>query len=169
MTREEVSVTTKDRPEAKFFYNFSENITEAVQMYEEKNVHELFVRALTIAAQANARKMLSAGYTPERIQMEMDQWRPGVSVSMRSSIKTVDPVKIITENFDDWTPERQEEIFRLIQERFASRGQSVPTMTPTNEVGEPTEEEIAAVTAGVNGGQEEAPAPAPEERERRRR
>lgn len=167
MTREEVSVTTKDRPEAKFFYNFSENITEAVQMYEEKNVHELFVRALTIAAQANARKMLSAGYTPERIQMEMDQWRPGVSVSMRSTIKTVDPVKVITENFDDWTPERQQEIFDLIAARFAQRGQTT-LVAPEAQI-EPTEEEIAAVTAGVNGDQQEAPTPAPEERERRRR
>lgn len=169
MKRDEVTVTTKDRPETKFFYNFSENTSEAIQMYEESNVHELFIRALTIAAQANARKMLAAGYTPERIQMEMDQWKPGVSVSMRSTIKTVDPVKVITENFDDWTPERQEEIFRLIQERFASRGQSMPSMATTTESSEPTEEEIAAVTAGVNGGQEEAPTPAPEERERRRR
>lgn len=166
MKRDEITVTTKDRPETKFYYNLSENTAEAISMFEENNVHELFIRALTIAAQANARKMLAAGYTPERIQMEMDQWKPGVSVSMRSTIRTVDPVKVITENFDDWTPERQEEIFKLIQERFASRGQALPSM-PTPEVQpEPTEEEIAAVTAGVNGD----PAPVvPEERERRRR
>lgn len=168
MIREEITVTTKDRPETKFFYNVSENTAEAVQMFEEKNTHELFIRALTIAAQANARKMLAAGYTPERIQLEMDQWKPGVTVSMRSTIKTVDPVKVITENFDDWTPDRQEEIFRLIQERFASRGQA-PQTTPTVTEEPPTEEEIAAVTAGVNGDQQEAPTAAPEERERRRR
>lgn len=166
MIREEITVTTKDRPETKFSYNVSESTTEAVQMFEEKNVHELFIRALTIAAQANARKMLAAGYAQERIQLEMDQWKPGVTVSMRSTIKTVDPVKVITENFDDWTPERQEEIFRLIQERFASRGQAA---TPTVTEEPPTEEEIAAVTAGVNGDQQEAPTAAPEERERRRR
>lgn len=154
MKREEITVTTKDRPETKFNYNFSENTTEAISMFEENNVHELFIRALTIAAQANARKMLSAGYTPERIQIEMDNWKPGVSVSMRSTIKTVDPVKVITENFDDWTSERQEEIFKLIQERFASRGQIAPSAQS-----EPTEEEIAAVTAGVNGGSEAAQSP----------
>lgn len=153
MKREEISVATKDssgNKETKFHYNLSENTAEAISMFEENNVHELFIRALTIAAQANARKMLAAGYTPERIQLEMDQWRPGVSVSMRSTIKTVDPVKVITENFDDWTPERQEEIFRLIQERFSKRGETALTPAPEPEA-EPTEEEIAAVTAGVNG------------------
>jgi hypothetical protein len=154
MKREEITVTTKDRPETKFNYNFSENTTEAIQMFEENNVHELFVRALTIAAQANARKMLSAGYTPERIQIEMDQWKPGVTVSMRSTIKTVDPVKVITEQFDDWTDERQEEIFRLIQERFAARGKQVPAAAASNGEPEPTPEEIAAITAGVNGDTE---------------
>jgi hypothetical protein len=166
MIREEVSVATAGRPEVKFSYNFSENITEAIQMFDrqdqnEQNVHELFKRALTINAQAAARKMLSAGFTAERIQMEMDNWKPGVSLSTRASTKTVDAAKVIAENFDDWTPERQEEIYRLIQERFAKRGQAAP-VAAENGSSEPTEEEIAAVTAGVNGG-ESAPEPTPAE------
>lgn len=152
MVREEVTVATKGHPEAKFNYNFSENTEEAISMYESNNVHELFKRALTIAAQANARKMLAQGYTAERIQIEMDQWKPGVSLSTRNVVKTVDPVKVITENFDDWTPERQEEIFALIQARFQSRGQAPAAVSVDSSGAEPTEEEIAAITEGVNGG-----------------
>jgi hypothetical protein len=150
MLREEVTVQTKGRDEVKFNYNFSENTEEAITMYENNNVHELFKRALTIAAQANARKMLAQGYTAERIQIEMDQWKPGISLSTRGAVKTVDPVKVITENFDDWTPERQEEIFRLIQERFASRGATPAVATPDVN-GEPTPEDIEAITVGMNG------------------
>lgn len=148
MTREEITVKTEGKPEVKFEYNLPDSTEEAVTMYEEKFAHAMLIRAITIAAQANARKMLSQGYTAERIQNEMELWKPGVSVSTRSAVKTVDPVKVITENFDDWTPERQEEIFALIQARFASRGQALP-------VPEATEEEIAAVTEGVNGGEQE--------------
>jgi hypothetical protein len=154
MERTEITVQTKGFPEAKFNYNLSENIEEAVAMFESKNVHDLFIRALTIAAQANARKMLSLGKTAETIQIEMDQWKPGFATT-RNVIKSVDPVKVITENFDEWTPERQEEIFALIQARFAQRGM------PKAEAPEAaTEEEIAAVTEGMNGEPEVAPAPA---------
>jgi len=150
MKTEQVSVKTTGKPEMEFSYDFSETVEEAVNAYGADNVHELFKRALTIAAQANARKMLSAGLTAERIQNDMSGWKPGVKVSGLSAVKTVDPVKVISENFDDWTPERQEEILRLIQERFAKRGESVPTPAPEPEA-EPTAEDIAAITAGVNG------------------
>jgi len=151
MKAENISVKTTTKPEpVEFSYNFSETVEEAVTMYGAENVHELFKRALTIAAQANARKMLLSGLTAERIQNDMSGWKPGVKLTGVSAVKTVDPVKVISENFDDWTPERQEEILRLIQERFAKRGE--PTLTPAAEPeAEPTEEEIAAVTAGVNG------------------
>jgi len=160
MKTEQISVKTQGKPEIEFSYNFSENITEAIAMFDtpgSENVHELFKRALTIAAQANARKMLAAGLTPERIQIDMSNWKPGVSVRLTSSIKTVDPVKVISENFDDWTPERQEEILRLIQERFAKRGATpeVPAINGSEIATEPTAEEIAAITEGVNGGTHE--------------
>lgn len=153
MTNEEITVQTKGFPEAKFVYSLSENITEAVSMFGEKSTHDLFIRALTIAAQAQARKALSLGKTSEAIQLEMANWKPGFATT-RNVIKSVDPVKVITENFDEWTPERQEEIFALIQARFASRG-----MKPEAPA-EATEEEIAAVTEGMNGEPEAAPAPA---------
>jgi len=155
MKAEQVSVKTTGKPEMEFSYNFSETIEEAVQMYGADNTHELFKRALTIAAQANARKMLASGLTAERIQLDMSGWKPGVKLTGVSAVKTVDPVKVISENFDDWTPERQEEILRLIQERFAKRGESAPAPAPEPEA-EPTAEDIAAITAGVNGD----PAPA---------
>jgi len=170
MKTENVSVKTTGKPEMEFSYNFSENIEEAVQMYGAENTHELFKRALTIAAQANARKMLASGLNAERIQNDMSGWKPGVKVSGVSAVKTVDPVKVISENFDDWTPERQEEILRLIQERFAKRGETTLTPAPEPEA-EPTEEEIAAVTAGVNGDttpDEEAANYNPAEARRRR-
>jgi len=154
MKAEQVSVKTTGKPEMEFSYNFSENIEEAVTMYGAENTHELFKRALTIAAQANARKMLSAGLTAERIQNDMSSWKPGVKLSGVSAVKTVDPVKVISENFDDWTPERQEEILRLIQERFAKRGATPEVPTTNGSEGEPTAEEIAAITEGVNGGEE---------------
>jgi hypothetical protein len=154
MKPEAISVKTQGKPEMEFTYNFSETLPEAIEMYGPENTHELFKRALTIAAQANARKMLAAGLTAERIQNDMSQWKPGVSVRLTSSIKTVDPVKVISENFDDWTPERQEEILRLIQERFAKRGTTPaesPAVNGSEGEPEPTAEEIATITEGVNG------------------
>jgi len=156
MKSEQISVKTQGKPEIEFSYDFSETLPEAVKTYGEDDVHELFKRALTIAAQANARKMLAAGLTPERIQIEMSNWKPGVSVRLTSSIKTVDPMKVISENFDDWTPERQEEILRLIQERFAKRGEPAAAAPVENGTPEPTAEEIAAITEGVNGDTQES-------------
>ena len=150
MERTEITVQTKGFPEATFNYNLSETIEEAVRMFEAKNVHDLFIRAMTIAAQANARKMLVLGKTSEIIQIEMDQWKPGFATT-RNVIKSVDPVKVITENFDEWTAERQQEIFELIQERFNNRG--VPKAEAPAEA---TEEEIAAVIEGMNGEPEVA-------------
>lgn len=161
MKREEISVQTKGHDEIKFQYNLPETAEEAIAMFEANNVNEFFKRALIINAQANARKMMAQGYTGERIQLEMDQWKPGVKMSTSGSVRTVDPVKMIAENFGDWTPERQAEIFALIQERYNNRGQSSPSISlPAtgngDEISEPTEEEMAAMTAGINGGTVEA-------------
>lgn len=160
MKRESISVQTKGHEEIKFDYNLPETAQEAIDMFEANNVNEFFKRALIINAQAVARKMMTQGYTTERIQIEMDQWKPGVKMVSGGSARTVDPVKMIAENFGDWTPERQAEIFALIQERFNNRGQSSPVMPTTdssdgNGDSEPTDEEMAALTAGVNGDTEE--------------
>lgn len=162
MERKELSVQTKGFDEIKFYYNLPETVEEAIQMFEGNVVNEFFNRALIINAQANARKLMALKYTTESIQAAMDQWKPGVKLSTSGSVRAVDPVKLIAENFADWTPERQAEVFALIQERFNNRGQSSPTTPVTNNEGEeptePTEEEMAAMTAGVNGDTHETEA-----------
>lgn len=130
--------------QVEFTYDMPESLEEAVQMFQSETVLEMFKRAFIIAAQANARKLISAGLNSERIQETMSQWKPGVTVSTRSSVKTIDPIKFFSENFDGFTPERQEEIMRLIQERFSKRGSTpngnepepVPSVEPSEVTGE---------------------------------
>lgn len=148
---ETIGVKTSGMAEVQFTYELPSNVEEAVQMFQPETVLEFFKRALIIAAQANARKLMSAGLNSERIQETMAQWKPGVTVSTRSSVKTIDPVKYLSESFDDFTPERQEEIMRLIQERFSKRA-AVPTPNGSEAApAEPTPEDAAATVTESEG------------------
>jgi hypothetical protein len=156
MIRKQIDVKTLTKDPVTFEYNLSEKLTEAVEMYGEDNVHEMFLRALVIAAQANARKLMSINMLPDKIQETMDTWKPGIKIRTGVSTKNIDPVKMIEDNFDEWSPERQEAMLRLIQERFNNRMVMPAAATETVETNgeEPTAEDIAAIVEGMNGGEE---------------
>lgn len=146
---EVIGVRTSGMPEVQFTYDLPESVEEAVEMFQQETVLDMFKRAFIIAAQANARKLMSAGLNSERIQETMSQWKPGVTVSTRSSVKTIDPIKFFSENFDGFTPERQEEIMRLIQERFNKRssgevGNGAAPITPVPETPESATQETTS-------------------------
>lgn len=149
---ETIGVRTSGMAEVQFTYDLPETIEEAVEMFQPETVLEMFKRAFIIAAQANARKLMSAGLNAERIQETMAQWKPGVTVSTRSSVKALDPVKYLSESFDDFTPERQEEIMRLIQERF-NRRTSAPTSNGTEGTSEGSTEPVTAGDETGEGGE----------------
>lgn len=103
-----------DEPrEASFVLNsVPETMEEAVEMYGEETVQELFFRSFDVKAQGAARSMLKQGFSKEQIQEKMGDWRPDESVRTGGS-----PDRSIEDQFEDLDEEQQEEVLQKLAQR----------------------------------------------------
>jgi len=69
---------SKEKVEATFYYDFAGSALEAIEKWGDKVVHECFIRAAKIDAQARMRSLLEAGKNPEEVADNMSSsWYPG--------------------------------------------------------------------------------------------
>lgn len=69
---------TKEKVEATFYYDFAASALDAIEKWGDKIVHDCFIRASKIDAQARMRSLLEAGKNPEEVAENMStSWYPG--------------------------------------------------------------------------------------------
>jgi len=110
--------------EAEFTLNeVPESMEEAVEMYGEETVQDLFWRQFDVKAQGAARSLLKRGFSSERIEKEMSKWRPDVTRRTSGG-----PDRSLEDQFEDLDTDAQEELL----EKLASKAQQ------KRQTGEPT-------------------------------
>jgi len=82
---------TKD---AVVYYDFGENLEQALDLFDEKVIFSNFRASAKITAQAAMRRYLEAGKSAEEIAELMKNWKPGVALERKS-----DPVAAFKAKF----------------------------------------------------------------------
>ena len=82
---------TKD---AVVYYDFGENLEQALDLFDEKVIFSNFRASAKITAQAAMRRYLDAGKPGEEIAELMKNWKPGVALERKS-----DPVAAFKAKF----------------------------------------------------------------------
>jgi len=82
---------TKD---AVVYYDFGENLEQALDLFDEKVIFSNFRASAKITAQAAMRRYLDAGKSGEEIAELMKNWKPGVALERKS-----DPVAAFKAKF----------------------------------------------------------------------
>jgi len=82
---------TKD---AVVYYDFGENLEQALDLFDEKVIFSNFRASAKITAQAAMRRYLEAGKSVEEIAELMKNWKPGVALERKS-----DPVAAFKAKF----------------------------------------------------------------------
>ena len=66
--------------EASFIFDFTTSAADAIETFGDTCVHERFIRAAKIEAQARMRELLKVGKPPAEVQAHMEEsWYPGAS------------------------------------------------------------------------------------------
>jgi len=92
--------------------NVPETMDEAVEMYGEDTVQELFWRSFDVKAQGAARSLLKRGFSPEQVQEEMADWRPDVTRRTTSSAD-----RSLEDQFEDLAADEQEELLEKLAQK----------------------------------------------------
>jgi len=80
--------------EAVIYYDFGENLEQALDLFDEKVIFSNFRASVKITAQAAIRRYLEAGKSAEEITELMKSWKPGVALERKS-----DPVAAFKAKF----------------------------------------------------------------------
>ena len=76
------------------YYDFGENLEQALDLFDEKVIFSNFRASAKITAQAAMRRYLEAGKSVEEIAELMKNWKPGVALERKS-----DPVAAFKAKF----------------------------------------------------------------------
>lgn len=113
-----VEVTAKApkvEKEATVNYNFGENLGEMVDLFGEDVVRNYAERQMTIQLQANIRRLLEAGQTPEQIQEAINRWKPGVITRLVTG--GGDPLTAALSAFDGMSPDEQQAFIQKFMDK----------------------------------------------------
>jgi len=83
-----------DTKGAVIYYDFGENLEQALDLFDEKVIFSNFRASVKITAQAAMRRYLDAGKSQEEIAELMKSWKPGVALERKS-----DPVAAFKAKF----------------------------------------------------------------------
>lgn len=152
----EIEAETKGRPAISFRYNAGLNLKNAVELYGESVVYDLYTANLKVRAQAQARRYLREEKPADFILLEMAKWKPGVSRARGARVtKPADVTKHLTEHMDQYSPAELLRIAEMIRQKFpGGMGETVST-------------EPVAAAVEESGGSEETPSNSPGRRGRR--
>jgi len=107
--------------EAVIYYDFGENLEQALDLFDEKVIFSNFRASVKITAQAAIRRYLEAGKSAEEITELMKSWKPGVALERKS-----DPVAAFKAKFASMSE--------------ADKVKALAELKATLEAGEPEEE-----------------------------
>ena len=100
-----------------FMYSYPDTIEEAIKLYTDTVVYNIFKKQAIVLAQGVARPMLDEGKSHDDIQSFMDTWRPDVKIE-RTRVRTVASIPELLANWDTLDADKRAEIMALFQERL---------------------------------------------------
>jgi hypothetical protein len=100
-----------------FMYSYPDTIQEAIDLYTDTVVYNIFKKQAIVLAQGVARPMLDEGKSHDDIQSFMNDWRPDVKIE-RTRVRTVASIPELLANWDTLDADKRAEIMALFQERL---------------------------------------------------
>ena len=112
--------------EAVIYYDFGENLEQALDLFDEKVIFSNFRASVKITAQAAIRRYLEAGKSAEEITELMKTWKPGVALERKS-----DPVAAFKAKFASMS--EADKVKALAELKATLEADSVETEEPEEE------------------------------------
>ena len=111
-TRIQASAKINDQQVTAYFdFNFADSAADAISLFGDACVHERFIRASKIEAQARIREMLTVGKSPDEVSSYMDaSWKPGAS--------SQNPEVAILGKFAEMSDEDRQELIKKLQSQM---------------------------------------------------
>lgn len=111
-TRIQASAKLNDQQVTAYFdFDFGDSAMDAIDLFGDACVHERFIRASKIEAQARIREMLTVGKSPDEVSSYMSaSWKPGAS--------SQNPEVAILGKFAEMSDEERQELIRKLQSQL---------------------------------------------------
>lgn len=119
-----------------FMYSYPDTIEEAINLYTDTVVYNIFKKQAIVLAQGVARPMLDEGKSHDDIQSFMDTWRPDVKIE-RTRVRTVASIPELLANWDTLDADKRAEIMALFQERLNTTTTVAEAATNNDDESEP--------------------------------